>query len=69
MQVECMIVCKIRAVSEWIRDLCERTGIGCKLSMTLRIRSEFNLLSPYPFAVSPYRLVCTGLQAIYHAAV
>jgi len=39
-----MIVCKIRALTEWIRDRRQRTGIGNRLPTAGRTKSEFNLL-------------------------
>jgi len=39
-----MIVCENRALSEWVRDRCERTGIGTILPIAHQIKFTPNVL-------------------------
>ena len=68
-----MIGCENRALSEWIRDRCERTGIGGELCNVEQIKSAPNLLLRYPFTVLLVRALIHEFarvsRVIIHGAV
>ena len=68
-----MIVCEDRALVEYIRDCCKRTGIVRVLRIAEKIQFSDNVLLSYPLAVLLLRAIMHEFarfsQAVIHGAV
>jgi len=66
-----MIVCETRALSEWIRDLCQRTGVGRMLPISKPIKfvSQIVIIVLAVLGLgSLFHEFARVLRAIIHAA-
>jgi len=68
-----MVVRENRALPEWIRDRCKRTGIGWISQIANKFQFSVNVLVKYPFAVllvrAPIHEFARVSRTIIHGAV